>query len=311
MRVKLQLVMCNDQGDEETVTDVITLNKHHQHIEHLGLTLAESKQLLNTLQRHLLRQQVHTFLDTCSDCPDCGTPLHLKARSRRSFRTLFGTFQFDSPGLEHCDCTRRKTSSFRPLSALLTESVAPELLYMESKWSSLVSYGMSLEALQDFLPLDLALDVKTVRYDTLKVAKRLEAELGEEQPGFLDGDPRDWDLLPPPEGAFTVGIDGGYVRHWLDKKHHFEVIVGKSSLSFGEAEETQSPSHKRLGFVQTLDTKPKRRLYEVLQSQGVQMNHNITFLSDGDDTLRKLQLEMSPKATHLLDWFHLTMKLTG
>jgi hypothetical protein len=29
MRVKLQLVMCNDEGDEETVTDVITLNKHN------------------------------------------------------------------------------------------------------------------------------------------------------------------------------------------------------------------------------------------------------------------------------------------
>ena len=67
---------------------------------------------------------------------------------------------------------------------------------------------------------------------------------------------------------------------------------------------------KRLGFVQTLDTKPKRRLYEVLQSQGLQMNQEITFLSDGDDTLRKLQLEMSPMATHLLDWFHLTMRLT-
>jgi hypothetical protein len=48
MRVKLQLVMCNDRGDEETVTDVITLNKHHQRIEHLGLTLAESKQLLSS-----------------------------------------------------------------------------------------------------------------------------------------------------------------------------------------------------------------------------------------------------------------------
>ncbi len=48
MRVKLQLVMCNDQGDEETVTDVITLNKNHQRIEHLGLTLAEAKQLLST-----------------------------------------------------------------------------------------------------------------------------------------------------------------------------------------------------------------------------------------------------------------------
>ena len=37
MRVKLQLVICNDEGQEETVTDVIALNKHQQRIEHLGL----------------------------------------------------------------------------------------------------------------------------------------------------------------------------------------------------------------------------------------------------------------------------------
>src|SRR5215217_2258002 len=65
------------------------------------------------------------------------------------------------------------------------------------------------------------------------------------------------------------------------------------------------------GFVQTLETKPKRRLYEVLHAQGLQMNQEITFLADGNDTLRALQLEMSPQATHILDWFHLTMKLTG
>src|SRR6266481_8021630 len=289
MHVKLQLVMCSDEGQEETVTDVITLDKNHRRIEHLGLTLAEAKQLLSTLQRHLLQHQVDAFLDTCFTCAACGALLKMKAHASRSFRTLFGTFTLDSPRLEPCDCTRHKTSSFRPLSALLTEPVAPELLYMEAKWSSMVSYGISLDALKDFLPLDLSLDVKTVRYDTLKVAQRLEAELGEEQPGFIDGEPSDWDLLPPPDGAFTVGIDGGYVRNWLDKKHNFEVIVGKSTLSFGEAEDTQSPSHKRLGFVQTLETKPKRRLYEVLQSQGLQMNHTITFLSDGDDTLRKLQ----------------------
>src|SRR6516165_11416419 len=185
MRVKLQLVLCSDEGQEETVTDVITLNKNNQRIEHLGLTLAEAKQLLSTLQRHLLQHQVDTFLDTCATCADCGALLKVKAHASRSFRTLFGTFQFDSPRLEHCDCTQRKTSSFRPLAALLTESVAPELLYMEAKWSSLVSYGMSLDALQDFLPLDLSLDVKTVRYDTLKVAKRLEAELGDEPPCFI------------------------------------------------------------------------------------------------------------------------------
>jgi len=302
--------MCSDEGQEETVTDVITLNKKSQRIEHLGLTLAESKQLLSTLQRYLLQQQVDTFLDTHSTCPDCGAPLKLKARGSRSFRTLFGTFKVYSPRLEYCDCKRRKTSSFRPLSALLTEPVAPELLYMEAKWSSLVSYGLSLDALQDFLPLDLSLDVKTVRYDTLKVAKRLEAALGDEQSSFIEGDPREWDLLPPPEGFFKVGMDGGYVRNWFDKQHKFEVIVGKSIRSFGEGEEDRTPSLKRFGFVQTLDTKAKRRLYEVLHSQDVQMNQEITFLSDGDATLRHLQLEMSPKATHILDWHHLTMKLT-
>jgi len=107
-----------------------------------------------------------------------------------------------------------------------------------------------------------------------------------------------------------VGIDGGYVRNWLAKKHNFEVIVGKSTLSFSEDNDTKAPASKRFGFVPTLDTKPKRRLYEVLHSQGLQMNQDITFLSDGNDTLRALQLEMSPQATHILDWFHLTMKLT-
>ncbi len=310
MRVKLQLVMCNDKGDEETVTDVITLNKHNQRIEHLGLTLAESKQLLSTLQRQLLQQQINTFLDTRSACPDCGTLLKLKARGSRSFRTLFGTLKFSSPRLEHCDCTRHKTSSFRPLSALLTESVAPELLYMEAKWSSLVSYGMSLDALQDFLPLDLGLDVKTVRYDTLKVAKRLERSWVRNK--------RVLSRVIPASGitclcltALSKWVLTGDVRNWLDKKHNFEVIVGKSILSFEEGEEERAPSLKRFGFVQTLDTQSKRRLYKVLQSQGLQMHQEITFLSDGDDTLRKLQLELSPKATHILDWFHLTMKLTG
>jgi hypothetical protein len=311
MRVKLQLVICHDNGHEETVTDVITLNKHNKRIEHLGLSLAESKQLLSTIQQHLLQQQVTTFLDTHSTCPDCGTPLKLKAHGSRSFRTLFGTCKFYSPRFEHCDCTQSETASFRPLSILLTEPVAPELLYMEAKWSSLVSYGLSLDALKDFLPIDLSLDVKTVRYDTLKVAKRLEAALGEEQASFIEGEPSDWELLPPPEGSFKVGIDGGYVRNWVDKKHKFEVIVGKSIRRFDEsAAEVEAPSLKRFGFVQTLDTKSKRRLYEVLRSQDFQMNQEITFLSDGDDTLRQLQLEMSPKAIHILDWYHVTMKLT-
>jgi hypothetical protein len=125
---------------------------------------------------------------------------------------------------------------------------------------------MTVDALTDFLPLDVTLDIKTVRHDTLKVAERCEAELGEEQWSFIEGCPRDWGNLPIPDGPITVGIDGGYVRDWEAKQHNFEVIVGKSTLAFKRAEEEETPSSKRFGFVQTLDTKAKRRLYEVLKS---------------------------------------------
>jgi hypothetical protein len=104
---------------------------------------------------------------------------------------LLGTFTLASPRLYHCRCTRRKTTSFRPLSSLLTESVAPALLLMEPKGASLVSYGLTVDALTDFLPIEVTLDVKTVRHDTLKVAERCEAELGEEQWSFIEGCPRD------------------------------------------------------------------------------------------------------------------------
>ena len=87
---------------------------------------------------------------------------------------------------------------------------------------------MTVKALKDFLPLDATLAINTVRHDTLQVAERLEAELGEEQWSFVDGCPRDWAQLPIPDGPLTVGIDGGYVRDWEAKKRNFAVIVGKS-----------------------------------------------------------------------------------
>jgi hypothetical protein len=89
------------------------------------------------------------------------------------------------------------------------------------------------------------------------------------------------------------------------------VIAGKSLLAFTRGEESEEPSSSQcFAFVQTYDQKPKRRLFEVLQSQGHQLNQQITFLSDGGDTVRELQLYLNPQAEHLLDWFHVTMRLT-
>jgi hypothetical protein len=265
MKIKVQLVLCAEDGHEEQVHEIAIVEKPHQRIEHLGFTLTEAKSLLKTLQEHLVEQQATAFIAAHAQCEHCGKSLGIKGYHTRTFRTLFGTITLTSPRLYHCRCQRRKTTTFRPLNLLLTEPTAPELLFMETKWASLVSYGLTAQALKDFLPVDETLNVTTLQNHTLAVAQRCEDELGEEQWAFVEGYPADWGTLPIPDGPLTVGIDGGYVRDWHEKKSHFEVIVGKSILAFRRADEADSPSSKCFGFVQTLDTKPKRRLFEVLQ----------------------------------------------
>ena len=82
----------------------------------------------------------------------------------------------------------------------------------------------------------------------------------------------------------------------------FEVFVGKSLPQEGAA--------KCLAFVQKYDQKPKRRLFEVLTSQGVQANQSVIFLSDGEETMRGLPEFLIPESEHWLDWFHITLRLT-
>ena len=208
MKLKVQLVICTDDGHPEQVQEVATLDKDHQRLEHLGLTLAETKQLLATLQQHVVAQQAATFLAAHAQCDDCGATLQHKGQQTRTFRTLFGTVTLDSPRLYHCRCQPRKTTTFRPLNALVTESTAPELLFMETKWASLVSYGLTAQALKDFLPVDATLNATTVQNHTHAVAQRCEDELGEEQWAFIDGCPATWETLPIPDGRSPWVLTG-------------------------------------------------------------------------------------------------------
>jgi hypothetical protein len=302
MQFKLQLIGMAEDGREEPVSDIAFLDKDCERIEQLGLTLAESKAMLQATQQALLEQQAATFLRTRACCPRCGAKLSVKGHHTITFRTLSGNIDLASPRLRTCPCQPQDYASFSPLAAFVTERTVPELQFMETKWASLVSYGMTVKALQDFLPVDEKLNATTVRNHTLAVAERCEAALGEERVFFIDGCPYVWEQLLDPEGPITVGIDGGYVRHWTNKKTNFEVIVGKSVPTDRTA--------KCFGFVQNYDTKPKRRLFELLTSQGMQYNQEICFMSDGEDTVQQLQWYLNPRSEHVLDWFHITMRIT-
>ena len=106
-----------------------------------------------------------------------------------------------------------------------------------------------------------------------------------------------------------MGIDGGYVRA-AHKQGNFEVIAGRSVVAFRREEGDLVPPPKCFGFVQTYDQKPRQRVWEVMKSQGMQENQQVVFMSDGGEDVRQVQEYLHPNSEHLIDWFHITMRLT-
>lgn len=294
------------ETDEPTVTTeytIGTLERADLSPATLGLALVEAKTIVAGIQEVLVTHQVATYTAQQQICSHCGTPRPRKGRHDLVMRTLFGTLTLDSPRFYTCACQDTDQQSHSPLADLLPERTTPERRYLQAKWAALLSFDRTVDALEEVFPLQT--NHTTVVRHVHQVAERLDAELGDERALFADGCQRDWDALPPPEGRITVGLDGAYI-HAREGDNRtagwFEVIVSKSMPLDRPA--------KCFSFVQQYDTKPKRRLFDVLKTQGLQMNQDITFLSDGGATVRELQLYLSPQSEHILDWFHVTMRIT-
>jgi len=306
MKVTVQVVLHADDDTQTVVREVFTLTREAALApDTVGLQLQEAKDLLAAVQDTVVEHQVRTALSAQAGCLDCGHPFRHKDSRRIVVRTLFGVLHLDSPRWWSCPCTPRMARTFSPLAAVLRERTTPELSYLQARFAGLVSYGLSADLLNEILPLGRALHATTVRRQVQATAQRLEDELGEERSGFITGCPADWAELPRPDLPLVVGLDGGYVHSSTQRTRRdgwFEVIAGKAVPATGR------PSC--FGYVQTYDSKPKRRLFEVLASQGMQANQQVTFLTDGGEDIRDLPRYLNPQAEHLLDWFHITMRIT-
>ena len=288
---------------------VFEIERENLAMETLGLSLVESKSLLQGVQEFVVAEQVADDLERRRPCPDCCKRHTSKGQGSIEVKTVFGTVEVPNPRWHRCSCQSIGPSTFRPTKRWLSGQTSPELLYLETKWASLIPYAKVVELLKDVLPGADTLNQETVRNHLHATADRIEQGLGEEPVCLFDGSDQDWEEQPLPDGPITVGIDGGFVRA-AHKEGWFEVIAGKSVVAFRREDNDETPSAKCFGFVQTYDEKPRRRLWELLKSQGMQENQQVVFLSDGGDTVRRLQEYLHPSSEHVIDWFHITMRLT-
>ncbi|NET47130.1 ISKra4 family transposase [Okeania sp. SIO2B3] len=305
MKIKFQVVVESDDSQPQIIQEITEIERSYLQPENLGLSLTEAKTLLKKVQQTLVEQQIAEYEHQQNSCQHCQKKLLHKDKRTIVYRTLFGKLKLPCNRLFHCSCQKHSTRTFQPLANLLKQRTSPELLYLESKFASLMSYGLSVKLLEELLPIEGQINPTTVRNNVHKIAQRLENELGDEIDTYIEGTPRDWEQLPRPDLPLVVGVDGGYVRYYdkhNKKAGNFEVIVGKSI----KADSTS----KRFGFTYSYDDKPKRRIFEVLKSQGMQPHQQVTVISDGDEKIRELLWGLNPSTEHILDWFHITMRIT-
>lgn len=298
MKITVSVTIHPDDDDASAAaSDVFTCERTSPlSVDTVGLHLDEARDLLRVVQETMTTEQARAALAEAAACPSCGAAHRHKDTRPIVVRTPYGVLRLDSPRWWHCPCTPATAATFSPLAELLPERATPELMYLETKFAGLAPYGAGAKLLAEVLPLGRRLHATAVRLHAQAVAQRLEDELGAEQFSFIDTCRREREELPRPDLPILVGLDGGYVHSAAQRSRTdgwFEVIAGK--IVPAERKPT------RFAYVQTYDTKPKRRLYEALRAQGMQDNQSVTFLTDGGEDIRDLPCYLNPQSEHLLD----------
>ena len=119
----------------------------------LGLRLDEAKQLTAALQAQIVPTQVAMTGERRRWCVVCGRGLASKGHYPATFRSLFGDVPVRVRRLLVCPCQGPgEAKSFAALD-LGKDAVAPELAYVNAKFSALAPFGKVAALLSELLPV--------------------------------------------------------------------------------------------------------------------------------------------------------------
>ncbi len=181
---------------------ILQLDKSGDRLESIGLCLEDSEDLLGRLQHAVVEAQA--YVNQRRGCSVCGRRLRGKGQYPIVFRTAFGHAPLASPRFYRCRCHPADSQTVSPLAELFTEHTAPELLYLESRWASLISFGMTAALLRDVLPVADTTNPEIIRQHLHKVAARQDTDLGTGEPSLRDDGPAADQPSPIPREAVKV-----------------------------------------------------------------------------------------------------------
>ena len=118
----------------------------------VGLTIAEGKALLASLQEQIVTAQIQQHVTNIKPCPRCGKAFRTKGYYHSTLRSVYGSVDMRIRRLCACPCSGSIAQSF---STLFTNKrpITPELRYLTAKMTALLPFRKAADFLGELLPL--------------------------------------------------------------------------------------------------------------------------------------------------------------
>ena len=172
MSIRVEVVCIGADGIEQR-RDVLAMERAELAMETLGMNLKESKALLKGVQDLMVAHQVNEYLEQHRQCPQCGKRYAGKDAGSAPVNTVFGQVEVPNPRWKSCACSGAGSLTFRPANVWLQGRTSPELLYLETKWASLIPFAKVADLLRDVLPVGDTANPQTIR-NHLQAQRRSE-----------------------------------------------------------------------------------------------------------------------------------------
>ena len=276
----------------------------------IGLSIGDSKKIMAALQNAVVNHEAETYALLRRVCPDCHTFRPVKDYTSRRIRTVFGTVEVRNPRWMLCrECHPGMVGAFAPLKEICPDRATPELMELTARLGSMLPYRHAAKVLADFLPTEPTETHATVRKRTIRIGKRLDDQVMQEtwraRSQTDDRCQLEMQLPGDRRKEFVISIDTAHVRSAeTNSARNFELVVARCGRG-GRGERGG-----RYFVTGSTDQQAIRdRALHSLQEVGYRGFGDVTVISDGAEILKRLPRAMPKPTTHIIDWFHIAMKI--
>lgn len=272
----------------------------------LGLFLTDSRTLSANLQQLVLREQAAEVIAAMSRCEACSQTLSVKDSKTIVYRTALGKARLASPRLYSrcagCGALASHGNSFSPMALALPERTHPRWLWLQTRYASIMSYGMARKYLAHGFTGAADLPWSSVRANVQDIGERLETEVRQRISKIVEVFPGYHGPAPDASDArHALQVDAGYVRSVPSEGSNWISVIASKVV---RPESTRTHSHAySIGY----DPQQGVRQQALLATVGIDHETPITVLCDGGEDVDAAGRLLSP-CKRILDWFHIGMR---